>query len=179
MIFSVQKFIGNRVHSWVAKQDMYEYTFHQKLFGWACTWRSNSARQACVRHFTGTVGLYHPTLVHTVTKLCNSQRSIIPQSVRNASHYHTDNIYIQVMSSPLSWLGVSSYQAVKPVTPAGWWGAWSYSKTKLGFWWPKVSTVANCANKYCWRILTNSQWTVFPWSSTRYPTHQSLRDRCA
>ena len=70
---------------------------------WACArWSSANHWGKCEWRLHSTLALFHPILLGTVTKLWNTQRSLSPQSVHNASHYHTDYIHIY---------GISRWQA--------------------------------------------------------------------
>ena len=80
--------------------------------------------------FAGTVPLFHPMLVGTVTKLCNSQRWVIPQSVHGAFHHHLDSIHICRISSPHHRLGKLLIKSVS-VSLVVWGEALSYWKTKF------------------------------------------------
>ena len=93
--FLCKKCIGKRVHSSATKYDNFKCTLHQNWLGGLehAEFLALGETSVC-GGFTGTVVLFHSILVDTVTKLCSSQRSLIPQSVHDASHNHTGDIYV-------------------------------------------------------------------------------------
>ena len=116
----------------------------------------SSVESSMCGDFAGTVPLFHPMLVGTVTKLCNSQRWVIPQSVHGAFHHHLDSTHICRISSPHHRLGKLLIKSVS-VSLVVWGEALSYWKTKFRSWRLKYHQVMlpGVAEVY-WHILGGS-----------------------